>query len=149
MHVCSDPLTPLRFIERSASVYADKVAVVYGERRYTYREYSQRVNRLASALLAKGLKKGDRVAFVCPNIPPMLEAHFAVLMAGGILVTINTRLSRQEIGYILGHSGARFVFVDTEFGDTVARCLNGLRQSGGRISIADDPQYPAMSGIGL
>ena len=72
------------------------------------------MNRLASALRAAGLAKHDRVAFLCPNIPAMLEAHYGVPGAGGILVAINTRLSSDEIGYILGHSGASFLFVDAE-----------------------------------
>jgi fatty-acyl-CoA synthase len=145
--ICSEPLTPLRFLARSAVVYADKVAVVHGARRYTYREFGERVNRLASSLLKRGLRKGDRVAFVCPNIPPMLEAHFGVLLAGGILVTINTRLSSEEMEYILLHSGARFVFVDSEFGDTVLQALDNCTAVQEVIPIEDDPRYPQMKGI--
>ena len=107
-------LTPVSFLERSANVFPDKPAVVHGARRYTYRQLQERVNRLASALRGAGLQKQDRVAFLCPNIPAMLEAHYGVPMAGGVLVAINTRLSSDEIGYILGHSGARFLFVDAE-----------------------------------
>jgi fatty-acyl-CoA synthase len=107
-------LSPVSFLERSAAVFPDKPAVVHGARRYSYRQFQERVNRLASALRAAGLRKHDRVAFLCPNIPAMLEAHFGVPAAGGILVAINTRLSSDEIGYILGHSGARFLFVDAE-----------------------------------
>jgi fatty-acyl-CoA synthase len=108
-------LTPVSFLERSACVFPDKVAVVHGRRRYTYRQLAERVNRLASALRGAGMQKHDRVAFICPNIPAMLEAHYGVPAAGGVLVAINTRLSSGEIGYILGHSGARFLFVDAEF----------------------------------
>ena len=71
-------LSPLRFLERSVLVYPGKVAVVHEDRRYTYREFGERVNRLASALRAAGLRKGDRVAFICPNIPALLEAHYGV-----------------------------------------------------------------------
>jgi fatty-acyl-CoA synthase len=105
-------LSPLRFLERSVLVYPDKVAVAAEDRRYTYRELGERVNRLASALQAAGLRKGDRVAFLCPNIPALLEAHFGVPAAGGVLVALNYRLSPQDIGVILDHSGARFLFVD-------------------------------------
>jgi fatty-acyl-CoA synthase len=107
-------LTPLSFLRRSAAVFPDKTAVVHGNRgtSYDYRTFAERVDRLASALLSAGLRKHDRVAFLCPNIPPMVEAHFGVPAAGGILVPINTRLSSEEIGYILRHSGARFLFVD-------------------------------------
>jgi len=107
-------LTPVSFLRRSAYIYPDKIAVVHGDRRYSYREFEERVNRLASRLRADGLQKHDRVAFLCPNIPPMLEAHFGVPAAGGVLVAINTRLSSQEIDYILHHSGATFLFVDAE-----------------------------------
>jgi len=107
-------LSPVSFLERSAYVFPEKVAVIHGERRYTYRHLEERVNRLASGLRAAGLSKGDRVAFLCPNIPAMLEAHYGVPEAGGVLVAINTRLGTEEIGYILTHSGARFLFVDAE-----------------------------------
>ena len=110
-------LTPVSFLERSAYVFPDKVAVIHGDRRYTYRQLEERVNRLASALRAAGLGKHDRVAFLCPNIPAMLEAHYGVPGAGGILVAINTRLSADEIGYILDHSGASFLFVDAELAE--------------------------------
>jgi fatty-acyl-CoA synthase len=107
-------LTPISFLRRSAAVFPDKVAVIHGNRgtAYNYCTFAERVDRLASALHAAGLRRHDRVAFLCPNIPPMVEAHFAVPAAGGVLVTINTRLSSDEIGYILRHSGARFLFVD-------------------------------------
>ncbi|MCH7960156.1 MAG: AMP-binding protein, partial [Candidatus Hydrogenedentes bacterium] len=74
-------LTPLSFLERSVAVYPDKTAIVHGDTRYTYREFGERVNRLASALRAQGMKKGDRIAFLLPNIPQMLEAHFGVILA--------------------------------------------------------------------
>src|ERR671910_54680 len=107
-------LSPVSFLRRSAYVYPDKVAVVHGERRITYREFGERVNRLASALAAAGIEPGDRVAFVAPNIPALLEAHYGVPAAGAVLVTINTRLGRDEVAYILEHSGARMVFADHE-----------------------------------
>ena len=108
-------LTPLSFLERSVMVYPDKVAVVHEDRRYTYREFGERVNRLASALRAAGLRKGDRVAFICPNIPALLEAHYGVAAAGGVLVALNYRLDAQDINFILRHSGARFLFADREY----------------------------------
>ena len=121
-------LTPLSFLERSAYVFPDKVAVIHGARRYSYRQHQERVHRLASALRAAGLAKHDRVAFLCPNIPAMLEAHYGVPAAGGILVAINIRLSTDEIGYILKHSGSKFLFVDAEFESVVKPLdLTGLR----------------------
>ena len=105
-------LTPLAFLPRSACIFPDKVAVIHGEREITYREFNQRVNRFASALVAAGLQKHDRVALLAPNTPALLEAHFAVPLARGMLVAINTRLHASDITYILKHSGARYLFVD-------------------------------------
>jgi fatty-acyl-CoA synthase len=127
-------LTPVSFLTRSAYVFPDKPAVVHGERRYTYREFEARVNRLASALRRAGLGKHDRVAFLCPNIPAMLEAHFGVPAAGGVLVAINIRLSSDEIGYILKHSSARFLFVDAE----LEPLIKPLDLSGVRVVRVDD-----------
>src|ERR671910_1059840 len=107
-------LTPVDFLRRSAYMFPEKTAVVYGERRYSYSELEERVDRLASRLRDAGLQKGDRVAFLCPNTPPMLEAHYAVPAAGMILVAINTRLGKDEVSYIVEHSGAKMVFVDAE-----------------------------------
>src|SRR3954453_9754044 len=80
------PLTPLAFLGRSADVFADKTAIVYGDRRSTYREFGAEAPRLARALRASGVRPGDRVAYVCPNIPEMLVANFAVPLAGAVLV---------------------------------------------------------------
>jgi fatty-acyl-CoA synthase len=101
-------------------MFPDKEAVIYGNLRRSYREFEERVNRLASGLGDAGLDKGDRVAFLCPNTPPLLEAHFAVPAAGLVLVAINTRLSAEEISYILDHSGAKLLFVDHELEHLVA-----------------------------
>ena len=113
-------LTPMSFLKRSAYMFPDKEAVVYGGLRRSYRELGERVNRLASRLRETGLRKGDRVAFLCPNTPPLLEAHFAVPAAGLVLVAINTRLSADEISYILDHSGSKLLFVDHELEHLVA-----------------------------
>jgi fatty-acyl-CoA synthase len=110
-------LTPVSFLRRSAYMFPEKTAVVYGERRYSYGELEERVNRLASCLRYSALEKGERVAFLCPNTPPMLEGHFALPAAGLVLVAINTRLGRDEVTYIVEHSGAKMVFVDAELED--------------------------------
>jgi fatty-acyl-CoA synthase len=127
-------LNPVDFLHRAAYMYPDKVAVVHGERRYSYRQLAERSWRLANALRSAGLAKGDRVATLLFNSPAMLEAHFGVPAAGGILVAVNYRLSGAEIGYILQHSGARFLLLDTELetlagqagldGVTVIRCAD-------------------------
>lgn len=139
-------LTPLSFIQRSVDVYPDKTAIVHGGKRYTYREFGERVNRLASSLKAKGLQKGDRVAFLCPNIPAMLEAHFAVILAGGMLVCINTRLSIGEVEYILNHSGSTFLFVDTELGELVRPVQDKLETVKHTINIIDVEGFDSLPG---
>jgi fatty-acyl-CoA synthase len=108
-------LNPADLLSRAAYVYPDKVAVVHGARRLTYRELGARAWQLANALRDAGLAKGDRVATLLPNSPAMLEAHFGVPAAGGTLVTVNTRLDRAEIAAILEHSGSRFLLLDAEF----------------------------------
>jgi fatty-acyl-CoA synthase len=113
-HVSRTELDPVTFLRRSAAIYPDRVAVVDGELRRTYAALQKRVNRLASALRARGVQHLDRVAALCPNVPELLELHFGVPAAGAVLVAINFRLSAREIGYILEHSGAQVLFVDPE-----------------------------------
>ncbi|MBL8216232.1 MAG: AMP-binding protein [Bryobacterales bacterium] len=108
------PLTPLSFLARSASVYRDKLAVVYGEQRYNYAEFQRRVFRLASALRKEGIGPGDRVAVLSPNTPMALEAHFAVPLLGAVLVMLNTRLAAVELRWILDHSGAKTILIDPQ-----------------------------------
>jgi fatty-acyl-CoA synthase len=125
-------LNPVDFLHRTAYIYPDKAAVVDGERRLSYRQLAERSWRLANALRWAGLAKGDRVATLLFNSAAMLEAHFAVPAAGGILVAVNHRLAGAEVGYILQHSGARFLLLDTGLealagqaglaGVTVIRC---------------------------
>jgi len=105
-------LNPVDFLYRAAYIYPEKIAVVDGERRYSYHELAERSWRLAGALRSAGLGKGDRVATLLFNSAAMLEAHFGVPAAGGILVAVNNRLSSVEVGYILGHSGARYLLLD-------------------------------------
>ncbi len=113
--VSFDVLSPVKFLTRSAFVYPEKIAVIHGEKRYSYKEFAERVYRLANALKLKGIGKGDKVAFICPNTPPMLEAHYAVPMIGAALVSVNIRLSSGEVSYIIDHSDAKIVVVDSEF----------------------------------
>jgi fatty-acyl-CoA synthase len=107
-------LNPVDFLRRAAYVYADKIAMVDRGRNYSYRELAARSWRLANGLRSAGLSKGDRVATLLFNSAPMLEAHFGVPAAGGILVAINNRLASSEVGYILEHSGARFLLIDDQ-----------------------------------
>jgi len=105
-------LTPISFLERSAAAFPARLAVVDGERRLTWGALRERVRRLAVALQESGLEKGDRVAFLAPNTTELLEAHYGVPAAGGVLVAINTRLTADEVAYILSHSGARALVAD-------------------------------------
>ncbi len=114
------PLSPRSFLARSARVFPSRTAVIYGAQQFTYAQLDERVRRLAAALRALGVGPGDRVAFLCPNTPPLLEAHFACPILGAVLVAINTRLSSEEVGYIIEHSGALVVCVDTELAHLVA-----------------------------
>ena len=108
-------------------MFPDRIAVIHGARRYTYRQFEERANRLASHLRALGLRHLDRVAIIAPNTPAMLEAHFGVPAAGLTLVPINTRLNADEIGYILEHSGAKVLLLDREFEPVVRSAPAGLR----------------------
>ncbi|HEY8494613.1 MAG TPA: acyl--CoA ligase family protein [Myxococcota bacterium] len=115
-----DPLTPLSLLERTLRVFPNRLAVAYGERRWTWAEFGDEIARMAGALRSVGVGPGDRVAFLAPNVPELLAAHFAVLQLHAALVAINTRLQAEEVGYILEHSGAKVVFVDPELAPAVA-----------------------------
>ncbi|MBJ7599764.1 acyl--CoA ligase family protein [Candidatus Nephthysia bennettiae] len=121
-------LTPTSFLERSGTVHAERTAVIDGDRRYSYREWRSRARRLASALRKGGLRKDDRVAFLAFNSEPLLLGHFGVPRAGGIIVAINTRLSPDEVAYILEHSGASMVFFSPELEGQLAKAPANLRR---------------------
>ena len=138
-------LTPLALLRRSAEVFPDKTAIVYGDRRIPYRDVAAEATRLARALQASGVGRGERVAYLCPNIPEMLIAHFGVPLAGAVLVAINTRLSPEEVRYICDHSGARLLVADTEFLPALAPMLPELRTVQEIVALADPlgPPVPA------
>jgi fatty-acyl-CoA synthase len=106
-------LTPLSHLRRAASVHANRTALVWKDIRRSYADYADRVTRLASALSQQGIRPGDVVATLLPNIPAQAEAHFAVPACGAVLNTINTRLDADTVAYILGHAGAKLLVVDT------------------------------------
>ena len=134
------PLTPLSFLARAAQVYPDQIAIIHGARSWTYREFYARARRLASALVKRGVKRGDTVAAVLPNVPAMLEAHYGVAMAGAVLNTINTRLDAAIIGFTLDHGEAKVLLADREFSkvvkDALARC-----KAQPLVVDYDDPEY--------
>ncbi|MEC3862489.1 AMP-binding protein [Mesobacterium sp. TK19101] len=120
------PLTPLSFLQRAVQVYPDHTAVVYGPHRKTYAEYYDRVTRLASALEKLGVKPGDVVATILPNIPAQAEAHFGVPACGAVLNTINTRLDVDTIAYILDHGEAKVVLCDPQFLPALAASIEQM-----------------------
>ncbi len=137
-------LTPVSLLEWAADVYPDRIAVVHGELRRTWRELHARCRRLASALAAREIGDGDTVAVVLPNTPPMVEAHFGVAMAGAVLNCINTRLDASMIAFILEHSDSKVLITDREFAPAVGEALDSLRAAGRRVPFvvdADDPVY--------
>jgi fatty-acyl-CoA synthase len=143
--VWNTQLTPLAFLRRSADVYPDKTAIVYGERTHTYAEFAAEATRVAHALRGSGVEPGDRVAYLLPNVPEMLVAHFAVPLAGAVLVAINTRLSTDEVRYILDHSGSKVLVVDAALYPVVAPVAGELKTVEEIITIID----PANPGDGI
>ncbi|MEU8206171.1 acyl--CoA ligase family protein [Streptosporangium sp. NPDC049046] len=128
-----EALTPTAFLDRAAAVHADRTAVIDGPLRLTYRELHERCLRQAGALAALGVRPGDRVAVLAANTPLLLESHFGVLYAGAVLLTLNIRLSAEELRHIVRHSGARLLIFDPEFAElaeAVAEPLEDLRAVG-------------------
>ena len=124
------PLTPLSFLERSAQVYPDRIAIIHGPIRRTYRDFHVRSKRLASALAARGIGKGDTVAVMLANTPAMLECHYGVPMTGAVLNTLNTRLDAAIIAFSLDHGEAKVLITDREFAETIVMALaHGERQA--------------------
>ena len=135
------PLTPLSHLRRASTVFSDRTAVIYGSHRKNYSEYYQRCSQLASALKKIGIKPGEVVATVLPNIPAQAEAHFGVPACGAILNTINTRLDIGTISYIFEHGEAKVVFADTQFLSVVEAAVEKL--SGPRPTLIEVPDDSA------
>ncbi len=134
------PLSPLPFLERSATVYPDQTAVIHGNLSYSYAEFYRRCRRLASALERHGVKKGETVAIIAPNVPAMLDAHYGVPMAGAVLNAINTRLDAANIGFILDHGEAKVFLVDPEFAEVASQAL-ALAEGNPLVIDIDDEQF--------
>ncbi len=109
------PMSPLRFIERTAEVYPTRLAIVHGDLRQDWASTYRRCRQLASALTQAGIGKNDTVAVMLPNTPPMVEAHFGIPMAGAVLNALNTRLDPETVAFMLDHGEAKAVIVDPEF----------------------------------
>jgi len=117
------PLTPVDFIARAAEVYGQRLAVVHGKVRRNWAQTYERAQRLAGALEQAGVRRGDTVAVMLPNIPAMVEAHFGVPMLGAVLNTLNTRLDIPSVLFMLGHGEARALIVDTEYAEVARRAV--------------------------
>lgn len=134
------PLSPLSFIERTASVYGNYPAIIHGTVRRNWQETYERCRRLASALSKRGVGKGDTVAVMLPNIPAMLEAHFGVPMIGAVLNTLNVRLDAQAIAFMLEHGEAKVLITDREFHGVIREALSQVPSPPLVIDV-DDPEY--------
>ena len=124
-------LSPLSFIERSATVYPVRTAIIYGARRQTWADTYARCRRLASGLAQRGIGPGDTVAVMLPNVPAMFEAHFGVPMTGAVLNTLNTRLDAEAIAFMLQHGEAKVLLTDREFAAVVEKALAMVGGAGG------------------
>ncbi len=120
------PLTPLSHLRRAADVFAARTALVYQDRRFNYQQMQARCSQLASALAQAGIKPGDVVSTIAPNIPAMVEAHYGVPAAGAVLNAINTRLDVDTVAYILGHAETRLLLVDSQFLDLAEAAISRL-----------------------
>jgi len=141
------PLSPVHFIQRVAYVFSTKTAIAYGARRISYGEFGQRCKKLAAALIGSGITPQTTVSVLCPNVPEMLELHFAVPMTGAVLNTINTRLDAKTIATILDHGESQMLFVDREYAD-VAEAALSLCGRKIRVIGIDDPAIEAGRMIG-
>ena len=132
------PLSPVGFLERSAMLYPNKVAIIHGDRRITYSEYLNNAKRLASALTSKGIKKGSTVSIMATNIPAFLDAHFGVPMTGATLNSLNTRLDAEGLAFILDHAETDILITDTCFSPIVESALK-LSENQPMVIDVDDP----------
>ncbi|WP_068804904.1 acyl-CoA synthetase [Thauera phenolivorans] len=135
------PLSPLTFIERSAYVYPDRVAVIHGERRYTWLESYRRARRLGSALRQLGVGKNDTVAVVLNNTPEMFECHFGVPGTGAVLNTLNTRLDAEAVAFMLNHGEAKVLITDREYSRMVKKAIELAQRPDLIVIDVDDSEY--------
>jgi len=138
------PLSPVSFLTRAAKIYPDRLAISYGDNRITYGAFYDRVCRFASALANLNIGVGDTVSIIAPNVPALLEAHYAVPAIGAVLSAINTRLDAATVAFILDHSEAKVVLVDDEFADLAAEVMQLSKAKPHIIRIADAAIDPAL-----
>ena len=136
------PLSPLSFIERSAVVFGHRTALIYGDLKQTWRQTYDRCRQLASALTKHGIKRGDTIAAMLPNVPAMFEAHFGVPMTGAVLNTLNTRLDAEAIAFMLKHGEAKVLLTDREFSNVIGTALEILGDHNILVIEVEDAQAP-------
>jgi fatty-acyl-CoA synthase len=136
------PLSPVSFLRRAASVYPNRTAVIHGDLRYSYAEFLARVRRLASALKARGIGRGDTVAVFSPNIPALLEAHYAVPMLGAVLNALNTRLDARTVAFILEHGEAKAVLSELSLNSVMGEALEQMDSPPAHVIDIVDPMAP-------
>jgi fatty-acyl-CoA synthase len=141
-------LSPLSFIERTAMVYPDRLAVIYGARRQTWAQTYARCRQLAHALAGRGIGTGDTVAVMLPNVPAMLEAHFGVPMSGAVLNTLNTRLDAEAIAFMLQHGETKVLLTDREFSSVIQKALAMLGDKRPFVIEVEDDEAPAGQALG-
>src|SRR3989475_4987538 len=124
----SAPLPPVASLPRIAATPPARIAVAHGAQRISYRQFEERARRLASALARRGIRPGQTVSAMLPNVPAMLDAHFGVPMLGAVLNTINTRLDVRTVAYILDHREARALITDREYAAAVGPALRRLKR---------------------
>ena len=132
------PLTPVDFLERAAGTWPNKTAIIHGQTRRSYREFLERSRRMASALNKRNIGKGDVVSIIAPNTPAMLEAHYGVIMSGGVLNALNYRLDASTIAFILEHCEAKLVMVDKEFSSVMEEAFRLMKKVPDVIGIDDE-----------
>jgi fatty-acyl-CoA synthase len=141
-------LSPLSFLKRSAAVYPTLTSAVYEGQTYTWAQTYERCKRFASFLAARGIRRGDTVAAMLPNIPAMNEAHFAVPMAGAVLNALNIRLDAAAIAFQLDHGGAKIVLVDPEFAGVISEALGLMTGPRPLVVDVDDAAFAGGQRIG-
>ena len=141
-------LSPLGFLSRAARVYPEKLAVVHDTTRLTYLSFYQRCRQFADALRRRGIRPGDTVAVLAPNVPALLEAHYAVPMAGAVLNALNYRLDARSIAFILAHGQAKLLIADREFSPIVKEALHELAGPMPLVEIDDGNGSASLGGTG-
>lgn len=147
-----ESLSPLSYIKRAATLYPTSTSAIHGERRYSWQQTYERCLRVASALSNRGVRQGDTVAAMLPNIPEMLECHFSIAMTGAVLNAINTRLDAKTVAFILAHAEARVLLADAEYAEVLREALKILKTEhpGQEVLVIDveDSLFDAPQRIG-